>query len=104
MESMLHTDRLEALGPHVPQQPELWVLLGCTAAGKTDVALLVAEQARAEIVCIDSMQVYRRMDIGPAKPVPAMRQRVVHHLLDVVEPSESFTAARFVELADAAIA
>ncbi len=80
------------------------LLLGTTASGKTAAALALAPLLNAEIVSIDSMQVYRRMDIGTAKPTPAERAAVRHHLIDVVEPSESFSVARFVELADAAIA
>lgn len=80
------------------------LLLGTTASGKTAAALTLAPLLNAEIVSIDSMQVYRRMDIGTAKPTPAERAVVQHHLIDVVEPSESFSVARFVELADAAIA
>ncbi|QOJ03522.1 MAG: tRNA (adenosine(37)-N6)-dimethylallyltransferase MiaA [Planctomycetia bacterium] len=80
------------------------LLLGTTASGKTAAALTLAPLLNAEIVSIDSMQVYRRMDIGTAKPTPAERAAVRHHLIDVVEPSESFSVARFVELADAAIA
>lgn len=79
------------------------LLLGTTASGKSAAALSLAPQLDAEIVSIDSMQVYRRMDIGTAKPTPAERAAVQHHLIDVVEPSESFSVARFVELADAAI-
>ncbi|MEE8170739.1 MAG: tRNA (adenosine(37)-N6)-dimethylallyltransferase MiaA [Phycisphaerae bacterium] len=82
----------------------VWLLLGCTAAGKTDVALALAAQFELEIVSVDSMQVYRRMDIGTAKPSREQRARVPHHLVGVIEPHESFTAARFVELADAAVA
>jgi tRNA dimethylallyltransferase len=80
------------------------VILGPTASSKSDVALAVARRTGAEILSVDSMQVYRGMDIGTAKPTPAERSEVAHHLLDVVEPSEPFTVARFVELADAAIA
>lgn len=80
------------------------ILVGCTAVGKTELSLRLAERQNAEIVSIDSMQVYRRMDIGTAKPSLADRRRVRHHLIDVVEPSESFSVARFVELADRAIA
>jgi len=80
------------------------LLLGTTASGKTAAALALAPLLNAEIVSIDSMQVYRRMDIGTAKPTQTERAAVRHHLIDVVEPSESFSVARFVELADAAIA
>ena len=80
------------------------LLVGCTAVGKTEAALRLADRSDAEIVSVDSMQVYRRMDIGTAKPSPDERRRVRHHLIDVVEPNESFSVGRFVELADAAIA
>jgi len=80
------------------------LLLGGTAVGKSDVALRMAERCGVEIVSIDSMQVYRRMDIGTAKPTEAERARVRHHLIDLFEPWESCTAARFVPLADGAIA
>lgn len=80
------------------------VILGPTASGKTDVALTVARAASAEILSVDSMQVYRGMDVGTAKPSPAERAVVRHHLLDVVNPDEPFTVARFVEIADEVIA
>ncbi len=80
------------------------LLVGCTAVGKTEVALQLAEHQGAEIISVDSMQVYRRMDIGTAKPGPEERRRVRHHLIDVVEPFEPFSVGRFIELADAAIA
>ncbi|HYO09966.1 MAG TPA: tRNA (adenosine(37)-N6)-dimethylallyltransferase MiaA [Tepidisphaeraceae bacterium] len=94
----------------------LLVIIGATASGKSDLALRVAERAgggatagggaaaAVELLSVDSMQVYRHMNIGTAKPTPAERARVPHHLIDVVEPNESFTVARFVELADATIA
>jgi len=74
-------------------------LAGPTAVGKTEIALRLAEGLGAEIISVDSMQVYRGMDIGTAKPSPAERQRVPHHLIDVVDPSEAFDAAQFVRLA-----
>ncbi len=83
---------------------QLNLLVGCTAVGKTETSLQLAERTDAEIVSVDSMQVYRRMDIGTAKPALQERRRVPHHLIDVVEPSEAFSVARFVDLADAAIA
>jgi len=84
--------------------PQLLVILGPTASGKSAVALAVARARGAEILSVDSMQVYRGMDVGTAKPSPAERAEVAHHLLDVVAPDEPFTVARFVELADEAIA
>ena len=80
------------------------VILGATASGKSELALRLADEIGGEILSIDSMQVYRQMDIGTAKPTREEQARVRHHLIDVVEPNESFTVARFVELADAAIA
>ena len=80
------------------------VILGPTGSGKSVLSLEVARATRAEILSVDSMQVYRHMDIGTAKPTFAERGEVRHHLIDVVDPSESFTVARFVEQAEAAIA
>ena len=79
------------------------MIAGPTGVGKTDVALAVADQLDAEIVSADSMQVYRYMDIGTAKPTPAQRRRCRHHLLDVVDPDGSFNAALFREHALEAI-
>jgi len=76
---------------------------GPTAVGKSQVAMLVAERVGGEIVSVDSMQVYRGMDIGTAKPSREDRARVPHHLIDVVDVSEQFNAARFVELAEQAV-
>lgn len=78
-------------------------IAGCTASGKSSVALRLAERLDAEIVSVDSMKIYRGMDIGTAKPSSADRQGVPHHLVDVADPWENFSAARFVELADAAV-
>ena len=74
-------------------------LVGPTASGKSAVALALAEKVRGEIISVDSMQVYRGLDIGTAKPSAEERARVPHHLLDVVELTEPFDAAKFVELA-----
>ena len=82
----------------------LLALVGPTAAGKTEAGIAMAERLGAEIVSVDSMLVYRGMDIGTAKPTAEQRERVPHHLLDVAEPSEPFSVARYQELAWAAIA
>lgn len=74
-------------------------LVGPTASGKSAVALELAMMLGGEIISADSMQVYRGLDIGTAKPSPAERARVPHHLIDVVDVSESFDAAKFVRLA-----
>ena len=75
------------------------LLAGPTAVGKSEVALLLAGRLGGEIISVDSMQVYRGLDIGTAKPSAADRQRVPHHLIDVLELCEPFDAARFLELA-----
>ncbi len=73
----------------------LCALVGPTAAGKSDLALAVAERAGAELVSLDSMQVYVGMDVGTAKPDAAMRARVPHHMLDLVTPDERYDVQRF---------
>lgn len=88
--------------PAVPI-PEPVLLTGATASGKSAVALVLARRWGAEIISVDSMQVYRGLDIGTAKPSLKERAEVRHHLVDVVDPSESFDAARFVVLATEAI-
>ncbi|MEK6644563.1 MAG: tRNA (adenosine(37)-N6)-dimethylallyltransferase MiaA [Planctomycetota bacterium] len=85
-------------------RPPIVLLLGCTASGKSSTSISLAQRMKAEILSIDSMQVYRGMDIGTAKASLELRQEVPHHLIDVAEPSELFSVARFVELADEAIA
>ncbi|MGN6627112.1 MAG: tRNA (adenosine(37)-N6)-dimethylallyltransferase MiaA [Tepidisphaeraceae bacterium] len=84
--------------------PPILVLLGPTASGKSALALRLAERVGGEILSIDSMQVYRGMDIGTAKPTPDEQRQVRHHLIDEVDPSESFAVSQFVEKADAVIA
>ncbi len=76
-------------------KPPLAVLTGPTGAGKTEVAVRVASRLPVEVVSADSRQVYRGMDIGTAKPSREQREAVVHHLIDVVNPDESYNAARF---------
>jgi len=79
------------------------VLIGPTAIGKTALSLELAERFGCEIVSVDSMQVYRYMDIGTAKPSREERARVVHHLIDIIDPDEQFDAAQFFHHALAAI-
>ena len=79
-------------------------IVGPTAVGKTAVSLDVAEALDAEIVSVDSMQVYRGMDVGTAKPSRAEMQRVPHHLVDLRDPGHELTVAEFQELGRAAIA
>ena len=84
--------------------PLLVVLLGPTASGKTALSLALAEHFSGEIVSCDSVAVYREMEIGTAKPSPAERRQVPHHLIDVADPSEAFTAGDYSRLARAALA
>jgi tRNA dimethylallyltransferase len=87
-----------------PRPGPVLALVGPTTAGKTKLALAVAERLGAEVVSADAMLVYRGMDIGTAKPTPEERARVPHHLVDLVDPAEEFSVARFQPLARAAIA
>jgi len=80
-------------------RPKIVIILGPTGTGKTDLSLKLAPELDAEIISADSMQVYRFMDIGTAKPSPEERSRVRHHLVDIADPDEDFNAARFAEKA-----
>ena len=84
-------------------QPGLLVILGATASGKSELALAVAQAAGGEILSVDSMAIYRHMDIGTAKPSQSQRASVPHHLIDCVDPDQTFAVAQFVERADAVI-
>ena len=77
---------------------------GPTASGKTGLSVALAKRINGEVVSCDSMQIYRGMDVGTAKPDAAEMEGVPHHLLDVAEPGEDFSVGRYVKLADAAIA
>ena len=88
----------------VPPSEPLLVVTGPTASGKTALALELAAATGREILSMDSMAVYRHMDIGTAKPTPAERERVPHHLIDLVEPHESFDTNRWCEAAATALA
>ena len=74
-------------------------LVGPTASGKTALSLEVAQRLGGEILCMDSMQIYRRMDIGTAKPTPAEQALVPHHLLDLIEPTDTFSVTQYAERA-----
>ena len=86
-----------------PITTPILVLVGPTAIGKTALSLRVAEEFGCEIISMDSMQVYRYMDIGTAKASEEERRQVVHHLIDIRNPDEQYDAARFVVDALAAI-
>lgn len=79
------------------------LILGVTASGKGQLAFGLAESLGAEIISVDSMKVYRRMDIGTGKPPKEAREKVPYHLIDVVEPSDAFSVAAFLDLASSAI-
>lgn len=86
-------------------RPRVLVIVGPTAGGKSDVALELARRLGGELVSADSMQVYRGMDIGTAKPTAAERAEIAHHAIDLVDATEEgFTVARWLEIADRAIA
>ncbi len=85
--------------PEIDLATDCWYLTGPTAAGKTSVGLELARQINAEIVSLDSMAVYRGMDIGTAKPTSAERTIVPHHLIDIVDPDCDYSLAQYVEAA-----
>lgn len=85
------------------QKPVVLVLVGPTAVGKTETALTLAQELNCEIISADSMQVYRGMDIGTAKATRYEQSIVKHHLLDIIDPDQKFTAADYVSLADSCI-
>jgi len=96
----------ESAHPASPNEaaPQALALIGPTASGKTALALDLAERLGAEIISIDSASVYRGMDIGSAKPTPAERARVAHHLIDIADPHQAYSAGQFVRDAQAAVA
>lgn len=79
------------------------IIVGPTAVGKTEIAISLAEEIGAEIISADSMQVYRDMDIGTAKPTADERARVPHHMIDVADPREEFSVGQYLKLAREAI-
>lgn len=81
------------------RKPKLIIIAGPTASGKTSLAVEMAHEFNGEIINADSMQVYRYMDIGTAKPNISERRGIVHHLIDVADPDDDFNAARYRELA-----
>lgn len=86
------------------EQPAVILLMGPTASGKTDVAVRLAARFGLEIVSVDSAQVYRHMDIGTAKPGRETLASAPHHLIDILDPSERYSAARFCEDASQVLA
>lgn len=76
-------------------KPSVIAVAGATASGKSELALRLAQRLDGEIVCMDSMQIYRRMDIGTAKPTPDEQRLFPHHMLDILEPTESYAVADY---------
>ena len=74
-------------------------IAGPTASGKTALAVELAKELNGEVISCDSMQIYRRMDIGTAKPTQEEMQGIVHHMIDVAEPDEDFSVSRYCEMA-----
>jgi tRNA dimethylallyltransferase len=89
-----------------PENPALdcWFLTGPTASGKTTVAMAMADRLDAEIISLDSMAIYRGMDIGTAKPRQDERERIPHHLLDIVDPDQQYSVSEYVKAAIETIA
>ena len=85
------------------QRPKLIAVAGPTASGKSDLALKLAARLDGEIVCMDSMQIYRRMDIGTAKPTPQEQALIPHHMLDIIEPTASYAVADYAQDAERTI-
>jgi tRNA dimethylallyltransferase len=79
---------------------DCWFLSGATAVGKTSVGIALAQQISAEIISLDSMAIYRGMDIGTAKPPRELRTLVPHHLIDIVDPADEFSVAQYVDAAE----
>jgi tRNA dimethylallyltransferase len=77
------------------RKPKVIVICGATGIGKTSVGIKLAEKLGGEIISADSMQIYRYMDIGTAKPIPAELERIPHHLIDIVKPDEEYDAVYF---------
>jgi tRNA dimethylallyltransferase len=83
---------------------DCWYLSGATAVGKTGVGIALAQRLDAEIISLDSMAIYRGMDIGTAKPPRELRELVPHHLIDIVDPTDEFSVAQYVDTAAAVVA
>ena len=84
-------------------KPKLLIVLGPTAVGKSEIALELAAHMNGEIINADSQQVYRQLDIGTAKPSIEVREKIAHHVIDVINPDEEFNVARYRALATASI-
>src|SRR3972149_12223247 len=88
---------LESLNPSIKN---IIIITGQTGVGKSEISLLIAKELNLEIINADSMQVYRYLDIGTAKPSKNERKIVRHHLIDIVDPDEQYNAGRYIEDGD----
>lgn len=84
-------------------KPKIVVIVGPTASGKTAVSIELAKKINGEIISADSMQIYKEMNIGSAKPTEDEKQGIYHHMIDVVEPTETFSVAKYKEMAEKCI-
>ena len=84
-------------------QPKLVVITGPTASGKTALGVALAQRLGGEVVSADSMQIYRGMDIGTAKPTPEEMQGVPHHMIDIADPAENYSVSRYAAQAAACV-
>ena len=96
--------RKKSLQKSAPQKPKLLVILGPTASGKSDLAILLAKKFDGEVVSADSRQVYKGLDIGTGKITKREMRGIPHHLLDVAHPRNIFTVTKWQRLAEKAIA
>lgn len=87
----------------LPRVTDCWFLTGPTASGKTRLGVELAQRLEAEIISLDSMAVYRQMDIGTAKPTLQERRGIAHHAIDVVDPADEFSLAAYVTLASSVV-
>ncbi|MFT5299704.1 MAG: tRNA dimethylallyltransferase [Mariniblastus sp.] len=90
-----HNDEASANGSEIERALACWFLTGATASGKSKVSLELAKLLNAEIISLDSMAIYRGMDIGTAKPNPEDRAIITHHLIDIVDPPETFSVSDY---------
>ena len=84
-------------------KPKVVVIVGPTASGKTAVSIELAKKINGEIISADSMQIYKEMNIGSAKPTEEEMQGIIHHMIDIVEPTETFNVAKYKEMAEECI-
>ena len=84
-------------------KPKVIVIVGPTASGKTAISIELAKKINGEIVSADSMQIYKKMDIGTAKPTEEEKENIKHYMIDIIEPNEAFNVAKYKEMAQKAI-